>query len=203
MGATLSTLQLIFHNGHLGPWALNPSRNLVANAMGSSLQKFLMWKAQMDANMNQQNAGTGVPSHTEQNDPSASATVTRYEGNTEGDTFPYNPDAPKAAACLNRDFELAENVLPPVDPLQLKTDQCQAYNIVIWNLDQTLSGASPPPLWMILYGEGGTRKSKVIQTVMQAFTQHGVTHILLKSAYMEVAAFLINGKTTHTIRMIS
>jgi hypothetical protein len=168
------------------------------------MQKFLMWKAQMDANVNQQNSGTGVP-HTEQNDQ-ASATVTGYQGNIntdEGNIFPYNPDAPEAIACLNRDSEIAENALPPVDPSQLKTDQHQAYGIVIWHLDQTLSGASPPPLWMILYGEGGTGKSKVIQTIMQAFTQCSVAGMLLKSAYTGVAALLIDEKTTHTIGMIS
>ena len=195
----------IFHEDLGSSWALELSRNPVSNATGSSLQKLLMWKAQMDANVNQQNSGTGIPSHTEQNDQ-ASATVTGYEGNIdadEGNIFPYNPDAPEAVARLNGDSEIAENALPPVDPSQLKTDQRRAYGIVIWHLDQTLSGASPPPLRMILYGEGGTGKSKVIQTITQAFTQRGVSGMLLKSAYTGVAASLIDGKTTHTIGMIS
>jgi PIF1-like helicase len=195
----------IFHNEDLGSsWALELSRNPVSNTTGSSMQKFLMWKTQMDANVNQQNSGTGIP-HTEQNDR-ASATVTGYQGNIDadgGNIFPYNPDAPEAIACLNGDSEIAENALPPVDSSQLKTDQRRAYGIVIWHLDQTLSGASPPPLRMILYGEGGTGKSKVIQTITQAFTQRGVAGMLLKSAYTGVAASLIDGKTTLTIGMIS
>jgi len=87
--------------------------------------------------------------------------------------------------------------------MQLKTDQCRAYDIVVWHLDQTLSGTSLPPLCMILHGEGGTGKSKVIQMITQAFTQRGVSFMLLKSAYSGVAALLINGKTTHTIGIIS
>jgi len=103
----------------------------------------------------------------------------------------------------NGDPEPSENALLPVNPLQLKTDQCHAYDIVIWHLDQTLSGANPPPLQMILHEEGGTGKSKVIQTITQTFTQCGVSFMLLKSAYTGVAASLIDGKTTQTIRMIS
>ncbi|KZP27492.1 hypothetical protein FIBSPDRAFT_683605, partial [Athelia psychrophila] len=57
----------------------------------------------------------------------------------------------------------------------------------------------PPPLRMILYGEGGTGKSKVIQTVTEAFARRGVKYMLVKSAYTGVAAYLIDGKTTHTI----
>ena len=124
----------IFHNEDQHPCAMDISRNLVNNAIGNSLQMFLMWKAQMDANMNQQNVGTGI----EQNDWAASETVIGYEGNTKGDILPYNSDAPEAAVCLNGDSEIAENVLLPVDPSQLKTDQHQAYNIIIWHLDQTL-----------------------------------------------------------------
>ncbi|KAG1852686.1 hypothetical protein F4604DRAFT_1591879, partial [Suillus subluteus] len=85
----------------------------------------------------------------------------------------------------------------------LKTDQLHAYDIVAWHLDETLAGKSPPPLCMIIHGEGGTGKSKVIQTITEYFTYKGVKHMLLKAAYTGVAASLIDGKTTHTIAMIS
>ncbi|THU78169.1 hypothetical protein K435DRAFT_567553, partial [Dendrothele bispora CBS 962.96] len=57
--------------------------------------------------------------------------------------------------------------------------------------------SNPPPLRMILYGEGGTGKSKVIQTVTEVFKARGVSDWLIKSAYTGVAASLIDGKTTH------
>ena len=56
---------------------------------------------------------------------------------------------------------------------------------------------------MIILGEGGTGKSKVIQTVSEYFIQKGVKHLLLKAAYTGVAASLIDGKTTHVIGCIS
>ncbi|KAF8076844.1 hypothetical protein FPV67DRAFT_1387534, partial [Lyophyllum atratum] len=79
----------------------------------------------------------------------------------------------------------------------LREDQRRAYDIVAWHLDQTLSGRKPPPLRMILQGEGGTGKSKVIQTVTEAFKARGAGHMLMKSAFTGVAASLIDGKTTH------
>ncbi|RDX39933.1 hypothetical protein OH76DRAFT_1302941, partial [Lentinus brumalis] len=53
------------------------------------------------------------------------------------------------------------------------------------------------PLRMVLYGEGGTGKSRVIQTVTQAFAARGCAHMLVKAAYTGIAASLIDGKTTH------
>ena len=56
---------------------------------------------------------------------------------------------------------------------------------------------------MIVHGEGGTGKSRVIQTVTEHFAQRGAKYMLLKAAYTGVAASLIDGKTTHVIGMIS
>jgi hypothetical protein len=55
----------------------------------------------------------------------------------------------------------------------LNKDQCRAYDIVIRHLHDTLLGIKHSPLQMILYGEGGTGKSKVIQTVTEVFKQAG------------------------------
>lgn len=99
--------------------------------------------------------------------------------------------------------ESSEASLTPVDPSMLRYDQFRAYDIITWHLDQTLAGRKIPPLQMLIHGEGGTGKSKVIQTVTEYFTQRGVKHMLLKAAYTGMAASLIDGKTTHTIAMIS
>lgn len=66
-----------------------------------------------------------------------------------------------------------------------------------------LAGKNPKPLRMIIYGEGGTGKSKVIQTVTDYFASRGVSEWLLKAAYTGIAASLIEGKTTHMVEMIS
>ena len=59
------------------------------------------------------------------------------------------------------------------------------------------------PLRMIIHGEGSTGKSKVLQSVTEAFCEHGAHHMLLKAAYTRVAASLIDGKTTHVIAGVS
>ncbi|KAJ3970272.1 hypothetical protein EV361DRAFT_786151, partial [Lentinula raphanica] len=85
----------------------------------------------------------------------------------------------------------------------LKDDQRRAFDIVKWHLEQTLAGSSPPPLRMIIHGEGGTGKSKVIATITDLFRKMNVPSMLVKSAYTGVAASVIEGKTTHTIAAIS
>ena len=50
-------------------------------------------------------------------------------------------------------------------------------------MQETLAGRSPPPLRMILYGEGGTGKSRVIQTVTDAFSTIGGLYLLIKASY--------------------
>ena len=56
---------------------------------------------------------------------------------------------------------------------------------------------------MIIHGEGGTGKSKVLQTVTQTFKNRRCENMLVKAAYTGVAASLIEGKTTHVIGGIS
>ncbi|KAF9487115.1 hypothetical protein BDN71DRAFT_1370705, partial [Pleurotus eryngii] len=56
---------------------------------------------------------------------------------------------------------------------------------------------APPPLWMIVHGEGGTGKLKVIQTITSYFHTCRASGLLLKAAYTGIAASLIDGKTTH------
>ena len=97
----------------------------------------------------------------------------------------------------------SEQALPAVNPDSLKPDQLRAYRIINWHLSKTLRGADIPPLRMVLYGEGGTGKSRVIQTITESFSACGAAHMLMKAAYTGVAASLVNGKTTHIIASLS
>ena len=98
---------------------------------------------------------------------------------------------------------MSEQALPAVDVDCLKTDQLRAYRIVTWHLSETLRGSNVPPLRMVLYGEGGTGKSRVIQTITEAFAARGVSDMLMKAAYTGVAASLVGGKTTHVVGSMS
>ena len=97
----------------------------------------------------------------------------------------------------------AESSLPSVNPSELNADQFCIYDIITWHLDQTLASLKPPPLQMIVHNEGGTGKSRVIQTVMDYFASKSSKYLLLKAAYTGVVASLIDGKMTHVIGMIS
>ena len=99
--------------------------------------------------------------------------------------------------------KFTEQTLTAIESTMLKADQYCTYDIVTWHLDKVLSGERPPPLWQVIHGEGGTGKSKVIQTVTKHFVAHRARYMLIKSAYTGIAASIIEGKTTHTITMIS
>lgn len=56
---------------------------------------------------------------------------------------------------------------------------------------------------MIIHGEGGTGKSRVIQSITKKFEELRAKHLLIKAAYTGMAASLIDGKTTHSVGSIA
>ena len=85
------------------------------------------------------------------------------------------------------------------DVNSLNNDQRRAYDIVDWHLKETVSGKVPPQLLMMIPGEGGVGKSKLIQIMTQNFGQHNVREWMVKGAYTGIAASLIDGKTLHVL----
>ena len=120
----------------------------------------------------------------------------------ERSTLPGDPPLDTPAAILLQSTT-SEQALPAMEPDCLKPDQLRTYRVVTWHLGETLRGGNIPPLRMVLYGEGGTGKSRVIQTITEAFAARGVSHMLMKAAYTGVAASLVDGKTTHVIGCLS
>ena len=82
---------------------------------------------------------------------------------------------------------------------RLNDDQQLAYDIIDWHLNETISGKKPPQLLMVIPGEGGVGKTKLIQTITQNFYLQGVDDWLVKGAYTGIAASLIDGKTLHVL----
>jgi len=165
----------------------------VRKATEVDIENLLLWKQQMEWDVQSQNLSFSPTRAQDHGDSPNTTSVTCNNGAGLGGVT-YNDPETNAAT---------EASLLPIDPSMLKEDQYCAYDIVTGHLDQSLSGREPLPLRMLIHGEGGTGKSKVIQTIMEYFTHRGVTHMLLKAAYTGVAASLVNGKTTHTIAMVS
>ncbi|KAM5532632.1 hypothetical protein V8D89_013676, partial [Ganoderma adspersum] len=110
-------------------------------------------------------------------------------------------DAP--ASVRYEEDASGERPLDPVEVNDLRPAQFRAYDILVWHLERTLQGDKDvAPLRMIIHGEGGTGKSRVIQTVTEAFKKHRSAFLLVKAAYTGIAASLIDGKTTHVIARI-
>ena len=136
------------------------------------------------------------------------------ESESSPSTFLHNPsndscvtpfsDLPEVNASVSvQPIETSEAPLTAADIGLLNVDQRRAFDIIAWHLDRSLEGYSPPLLRMIIYGEPGTGKSKVIQTISEYFRQRGASHLLSKNAYTGVAASLINGKTCHSAALLA
>ena len=81
----------------------------------------------------------------------------------------------------------------------LNEEQRHAYDIVDWHLEETIEGKAPPQLLMMIPGEGGVGKSKLVQSITQNFQQRNLGHWWVKGAYTGIAASLIDGKTLHVL----
>ena len=66
----------------------------------------------------------------------------------------------------------------------LTDDQWHAYDIADWHARETIIGNMPPQLLMMIPGEGGVGKSRLIQTMTQNFQVHNVSHWWVKGAYI-------------------
>ncbi|PSR77379.1 hypothetical protein PHLCEN_2v7930 [Hermanssonia centrifuga] len=171
----------------------------VTMALGGDVVQLAQWQAQMDRDVILQNtlAGNVTPtvSTADSEQPSVEPIMRNNvdPGPSRDIGAQVEPSSPITAA----------GTLCAATPSMLKDDQFRAFDIVRWHLVQNLAGKKPPPLRMILYGEGGTGKSKVIQTITEDFDQRGVKSMLVKAAYTGVAASVIDGKTTHNIGGLS
>ncbi|THH04463.1 hypothetical protein EW146_g10168 [Bondarzewia mesenterica] len=168
----------------------------VVNATESHIQSLHRWRDEMSKDIADRNeTNNGRPNRYE----------TSLSMNEDGQPS-VTPLSASSFHSQNLDWDAVHGVEEALSPLaqsELKQDQKRAYDIISWHLRQTLTGKRPPPLRMIIHGEGGTGKSKVIQTVTELFAQVGARGMLAKAAYTGVAASLIEGKTTHVLCAIS
>ncbi|KAJ3511695.1 hypothetical protein NLJ89_g3948 [Agrocybe chaxingu] len=186
----------IFQADGKATWDVQASEasSKVTNANGDDLSRLQRWRSQLEADVAKQNINS-QPSSSET--PSSSGSVSHL-------SMENNPRNEPTVSIIPEATHLGPEVaLTAVDPSELRKDQRRAYDIIAWHLDQTLAGRNPPVLRMIMQGEGGTGKSKVIQTLTETFAARGVSHMLVKAAYTGIAASLIGGKTTHVIGGIS
>jgi len=160
------------------------------------LHKLMMWKQQMTDDVRRQIPAELPTTSTCILDRSASGDVTQL---IDALTL----QEAEAGVCYLDDTEASEQAISAIEPASLHYDQFRAFDIITSHLDATLAGKDPPPLRMLIHGEPGTGKSKVIQTATEHFVCRGVKSMLQKSAYTGIAVSLIDSKTTHTIGLIS
>ena len=98
---------------------------------------------------------------------------------------------------IESDHEFEDLMVKEVE--SLNEEQRRAYDIVNWHMEETMRGKKPPQLLMMVPGEGGVGKSKVIQTITRNFHCRDVGNWLVKGAYTGIAASLIDGKTLHVL----
>ena len=148
-------------------WSIR-SGNEAHNASGDDIRKLLEWKTKMHQDVLTQNQDD--ESYAEDDAVNSTSGVEHLL-----------PSDSSASHESNRGAVLMlapEKPLSPMSPADLNEAQLRAYNIIVDHLHETLAGRDPQPLRMILYGEGGTGKSKVIQTVSDAFERAGMWNFM-------------------------
>ncbi|CAK5281207.1 unnamed protein product [Mycena citricolor] len=185
-----------------------PSTIQVAPAVGSDFVKLIAWRKQLDNHLRVQNGGFSP----------ADGTGHANDATANGQAAEPSPVAPSVERITSSTIERAtlqastykefsncpSSLGSTSEPdIVLQPDQQRAYDIITWHLARSLAGDDVPPLRMLIHGEGGTGKSKVITKVTRNFEERGAKGRLIKAAYTGIAASLIDGKTTHIIGGIS
>jgi PIF1-like helicase len=176
----------IFENSN-SSWEVLP-REEIRKESQKEVELLKKWKDQMKKETEMQNIKANVGGPREDNDAGVEQLLL---------------PTPNGPQIILQHTQAVNEPLSAARVDELGEDQKRAYEIIIWHLHQTLKQKKPPPLRMIIYGEGGTGKSKVIQTVTEAFKALGAGRMLVKAAYTGTAASLIEGKTTHSIGKLS
>jgi PIF1-like helicase len=195
------------------PWIVQDNSGS-RNATRIDRDKLSVWQVQMQQDIDRQNeVNNDAALHSVEH---GAASVL---GETDDHTSSLNTEVPAGVTIFQPQHEM-----PSLDPESLNDRQRRAFETIMEHLGNRLANHRQKPLRMILYGEGGTGKSRVIQTVTEAFAaagkRHhqgwpkatrnvdiklsplGASHLLVKAAYTGVAAALIGGKTTHTIACV-
>jgi len=152
---------------------------------------FCHWQMQLAKNTQNMNHIPNSSSHADDGEPSGARVIRMLDMNQV------------SAASVEQIPSSLLGSLSAADVSELNRDQRWVYKIIVRQLSLINTRKKPSPLHMIICGKEDTRKSKVLQTVTEAFQQQNCDHHLLKAAYAGVAAFLINGKTTHVIGTLS
>ncbi|GJE99317.1 hypothetical protein PsYK624_155710 [Phanerochaete sordida] len=165
-------------------------------ASAETFDRLREWEAQLERDVQDLNQRTVVAGARDGRASEADGSGVERIDNRDGATANNGDDDPSVTLMPS------EAALPAADPSELEDEQFCAYDIIKWHMAETLAERNPPTLRMILYGEGGTGKSRVIQTVTEEFAQRGVMFMLVKAAFTGIAASLIDGKTLHVVASI-
>ena len=63
--------------------------------------------------------------------------------------------------------------------------------------DSTPDGGGGQPLRLLVRGQGGTGKSKVVEFVMSLFASRATSHQLVEPTYTGISASVVKGRTAH------
>ena len=182
-----------FSDGSNRVWNVSTASHL-ANATAADLTNLQNWKLHMEAEVQvmalAQDSGVDPP--IADNGELSVLVLMGQQGRTQN-----------RPSVRYQELQEPERALDLVPVQQLWEAQFRAYDIIVWHLEQMIAGHRVLPLQMIVYGEGGTGKSRVIQTVTDAFHSRESSFLLVKAAYTSMAASLIDGKMMHVIAHIN
>lgn len=163
------------------PYIYRPTATI---ALSEDRRRLLEWQETMKVKLDE----VSNPNQEEDIDSGGIERITEQRITKNGIT----PNLPEVI-----EMPISEKPLDPLGLESLNLEQRRAYEIVRWHLDAWEMNQPVEQLLMLIHGEGGTGKSRVIQTITALFDSRDLTHKLAKAAPTGIAASLIGGETLH------
>jgi len=138
-------------------WTIETLSSKTFNATGDDFRKLEEWRAQLATDTRSINEAPTNPYSANGGEGTGAQVISISDMNSI------------SAASVEQIPTGSSGVLSPANVPELNRDQLRAYEIIVGQLRQTIAGNKPPVLHMIICGEGGTGKSKVLQTMTKTF----------------------------------
>jgi hypothetical protein len=173
----------------------------VTLAEGEDLARLHQWQAELAEAVQRENECEEVNESPPVEERPHSPMANRDGNDARVETMAEAIARDERNSSINPVNGIRDEEIRATEPLEanLLPDQKRAFQIVSWHVAKVLEKRKIPQLLMLICGEGGTGKSRLIQAITEMFERRQSAKMVVKGAYTGIAASVINGKTLHVL----